>query len=53
MIKYITINLFLFGFDTAEVTIKKLKSIKPNTQICIRNQKTIDKLLVYKSTEAV
>lgn len=50
---YDTINLFLSGFDTAEAAIKKLKLIKPNMQICIRNQKALDKLLTYKSTEAI
>lgn len=50
---YDSIKLYLNGLITAKESINKIKMFTPNMQICIRNNEAIDKLLLFKSVEAV
>jgi len=48
-----TLELYFSNLISAEEAIKKIEFVKPNVQICIRNNESINKLLKYKSTEAI
>lgn len=40
-----TVNLYVQGFISKSETLKRLKYLKPNNQICILNQNLLDKYL--------
>lgn len=48
-----TIELYFDGLIEKSEAIKRLRYEKPNLQICIRNQKIIDKYLTYVESEEV
>lgn len=48
-----TVDLYLAGDISKETALSRLKFEKPNHQICILNQRIIDKYLKYLRTEEV
>ncbi len=46
-----TVNLYIQGFYDAKYALQQLAFHKPNNQICLRNQKLLNKYLVYHGTE--
>lgn len=46
-----TVNLYIQGFYAAEYALQQLAFHKPNNQICLRNQKLLNKYLIYNGTE--
>ncbi|CDA83937.1 putative uncharacterized protein [Bacteroides sp. CAG:754] len=47
-----TINLYMAGLMSADVALQRLAMHQPNNQICLLNQKLIDKYLSYDGTES-
>lgn len=47
-----TINLYMTGLMSADVALQRLAMHQPNNQICLLNQKLIDKYLSYDGTES-
>lgn len=50
---YNTIELYEFDLITKDEALKRLKYHKPNNQICILNQKILDKYLVFDNCEVI
>ncbi len=48
-----TIELYFEGLIEKTEAIKRLRYEKPNLQMCIRNQKLIDRYLQYKKSEEI
>lgn len=46
-----TINLYMAGLMSIDVTLKRLSLHLPNNQICLLNQDLTDKYLLYHGTE--
>ena len=50
---YDSLNLYFSGFINEFETINKIKFNKPNMKICIRNNRTINDLLIFKNSEEI
>lgn len=48
-----TVNLYMSGLLSVEMTLQRLAYHHPNNQICLLNQSITDKYLTYESTESI
>lgn len=48
-----TVNLYMSGLLSVEMTLQRLAYHRPNNQICLLNQCITDKHLTYGSTESI
>ena len=48
-----TVNLYMTGLMDIDTALSRLARYQPNNQICLLNQKLIDKYLVYDGTTEI
>ncbi len=48
-----SINLYMQGYLSEELTLRRLSEHRPNNQICLRNQELINKHLRYERSENI